>query len=344
LSPVDELEVIEKEALEALGAAGSTERVQELQIVYLGRKGPLARVGKTLGTLPVEERKLVGQAANRVRRLIETAIADKLADLDNSERAGRLEAERLDITLPGRKPPTGKLHPLTEVLEEIVDIFVGLGFQVAEGPLVETDYYSFQALNIPQDHAARSMQDTFYVDTGAPEPYVLRPHTSPMQARVMESGPPPHYMVVPGVVARRDEVDANHLAQFMQIEGFAVDEGISFSDLKGVLQAFARQMFGANLTVRMHPSYFPFTEPSAEVYVSCFACDGSGCATCRGEGWIEILGAGMIHPNVFRSVGYPPSTTGFAFGMGVERIAKLKYSVNDLRTFYENDLRFLDAR
>jgi phenylalanyl-tRNA synthetase alpha chain len=344
LSPVDELEVIEKEALEALGAAGSTERVQELQIVYLGRKGPLARVGKTLGTLPVEERKLVGQAANRVRGLIETAIADRLADLDNSERAGRLEAERLDITLPGRKPPTGKLHPLTEVLEEIVDIFVGLGFQVAEGPLVETDYYSFQALNIPQDHAARSMQDTFYVDTGAPEPYVLRPHTSPMQARVMESGPPPHYMVVPGVVARRDEVDANHLAQFMQIEGFAVDEGISFSDLKGVLQAFARQMFGANLTVRMHPSYFPFTEPSAEVYVSCFACDGSGCATCRGEGWIEILGAGMIHPNVFRSVGYPPSTTGFAFGMGVERIAKLKYSVNDLRTFYENDLRFLDAR
>jgi phenylalanyl-tRNA synthetase alpha chain len=344
LSPVDELELIEKEALEALGAADSSDRVQELQIVYLGRKGPLARVGKTLGTLPVEERKLVGQAANRVRGLIESAIAGKLADLDNSERAGRLEAERLDITLPGRKPPTGKLHPLTVVLEEIVDIFVGLGFQVAEGPLVETDYYSFQALNIPQDHAARSMQDTFYVDTGAPEPYVLRPHTSPMQARVMESGPPPHYMVVPGVVARRDEIDANHLAQFMQIEGFAVDEGISFSDLKGVLQAFARQMFGDNLTVRMHPSYFPFTEPSAEVYVSCFACDGSGCPTCRGEGWIEILGAGMIHPNVFRSVGYPPSTTGFAFGMGVERIAKLKYSVNDLRTFYENDLRFLDAR
>jgi phenylalanyl-tRNA synthetase alpha chain len=344
LSPVDELENIEKEALEALGAAASSERVQELQIAYLGRKGPLARVGKTLGTLPVEERKLVGQAANRVRGLIEKTISEKLSELDNSERAGRLEAERLDITLPGRKPPTGKLHPLTEVLEEIVDIFVGLGFQVAEGPLVETDYYSFQALNIPQDHAARSMQDTFYVDTGATEPYVLRPHTSPMQARVMESGPPPHYMVVPGVVARRDEIDANHLAQFMQIEGFAVDDGISFSDLKGVLEAFARQMFGANLTVRMHPSYFPFTEPSAEVYVSCFACDGSGCATCRGEGWIEILGAGMIHPNVFRSVGYPPSTTGFAFGMGVERIAKLKFSVTDLRTFYENDLRFLDAR
>ena len=344
MSPVDELESIEKQALDALGEAGSSARVQELQIAYLGRKGPLARVGKTLGSLPVEERKVVGQVANRVRGLIESAIADKLAALDNAERGGRLEAERLDITLPGRMPPTGRLHPLTEVLEEIVDIFVGLGFQVAEGPLVETDYYSFQALNIPQDHAARSMQDTFYVDTGAPQPYVLRPHTSPMQVRLMEAAPPPHYVVVPGVVARRDEIDANHLAQFMQIEGLAVDEGISFADLKGVLQVFARQMFGSNLTVRMHPSYFPFTEPSAEVYVSCFACDGSGCATCRGEGWIEIMGAGMVHPNVFRSVGYPASTTGFAFGMGIERIAKLKYSVNDLRTFYENDLRFLDAR
>ncbi len=344
MSPVDELQGIEREALEALEAAASSDRVRELEIVYLGRKGPLNRVGKTLGTLPVEERKVVGQAANRVRGLIESAIARKLADLDELERAGRLEAERLDVTLPGRTPPTGRIHPLTEVLDEIVDIFVGLGFQVAEGPLVETDYYSFQALNIPQDHAARSMQDTFYVDTGNEQPFVLRPHTSPMQVRLMETTKPPLYVVVPGVVARRDEVDANHLAQFMQIEGLAVDEGISFSDLKGVLDVFAKQMFGANLTVRMHPSYFPFTEPSAEVYVSCFACDGSGCATCRGEGWIEIMGAGMVHPNVFRSVGYPPETTGFAFGMGIERIAKLKYSVNDLRSFYENDLRFLDSR
>ncbi|CAN5819076.1 phenylalanine--tRNA ligase subunit alpha [soil metagenome] len=344
MSAIDELQGIEKEALHEVEAAGSSERVQELQIIYLGRKGPLARVGKSLGGLPAEERKLVGQAANRVRGLIESAIAEKLAEQDKMERAGRLESERLDITLPGRTPATGRLHPLTEALEEIVDIFVGLGFSVAEGPLVETDYYSFQALNIPQDHAARSMQDTFYVDTGASQPYVLRPHTSPMQVRLMESAPPPHYVVVPGVVARRDEIDANHLAQFMQIEGLAVDEGISFADLKGVLQVFARQMFGSNLTVRMHPSYFPFTEPSAEVYVSCFACDGSGCAICRGEGWIEIMGAGMVHPNVFGSVGYPASTTGFAFGMGVERIAKLKYSVNDLRTFYENDLRFLDSR
>jgi phenylalanyl-tRNA synthetase alpha chain len=344
MSPVDELQGIEREALEALEAAASSDRVRELEIVYLGRKGPLNRVGKTLGTLPVEERKVVGQAANRVRGLIQSAIARKLADLDELERAGRLEAERLDVTLPGRTPPTGRIHPLTEVLDEIVDIFVGLGFQVAEGPLVETDYYSFQALNIPQDHAARSMQDTFYVDTGSEQPFVLRPHTSPMQVRLMETTKPPLYVIVPGVVARRDEVDANHLAQFMQIEGLAVDEGITFSDLKGVLDVFAKQMFGANLTVRMHPSYFPFTEPSAEVYVSCFACDGSGCATCRGEGWIEIMGAGMVHPNVFRSVGYPPETTGFAFGMGIERIAKLKYSVSDLRSFYENDLRFLDSR
>ncbi|HVL50048.1 MAG TPA: phenylalanine--tRNA ligase subunit alpha [Actinomycetota bacterium] len=344
MNATEELEAIEKEALLALHDAESSDRVKELEIAYLGRKGPLARLGKTLGSLPLEERRSTGQVANRVRGLIAEAISVKLADLDEAEREGRLEAERLDVTLPGRTPSAGKLHPLTEVLEEIVDIFVGLGFQVAEGPLVETDYYSFQALNIPPDHAARSMQDTFYVDTGNTEPFVLRPHTSPMQARVMEAAPPPHYVVVPGVVARRDEVDANHLAQFMQVEGFAVDEGIRFSDLKGVLDVFAKRMFGAHLTVRMHPSYFPFTEPSAEVYVLCFACNGSGCPTCRGEGWIEIMGAGMIHPNVFEAVGYPAETTGFAFGMGVERIAKLKFSVKDLRSFYENDLRFLDAR
>lgn len=344
MSPVAELEEIQKQALQALQEAASSDRVRELEIAYLGRKGPLARIGKSLATLPPEERKTVGQAANRVRGSVTSAIAAKLAELDRTERVYRLEAERLDVTLPGRVPPTGRLHPLTEVLEEIVDIFVGLGFGVAEGPLVETDYYSFQALNIPKDHAARSMQDTFYVDTDNEQPFVLRPHTSPMQVRLMEKTDPPLYVVVPGVVARRDEVDANHLAQFMQIEGLAVDDGISFADLKGVLEVFAKQMFGSHLTVRMHPSYFPFTEPSAEVYVSCFACDGSGCATCRGEGWIEIMGAGMVHPNVFRAVGYPVETTGFAFGMGIERIAKLKYSVNDLRSFYENDLVFLDSR
>lgn len=341
-SLVDELDSIGQKAVAALEGAGSSDQVRELEIEFLGRKGALSGIGKSLGSLPVEDRKLVGQAANRVRSLIESAIETKLQALRSSEEAARLQSERLDVTLPGRTPSAGKLHPLSEIQEEIVDIFVGLGFQVAEGPLVETDYYSFQALNIPPDHAARSMQDTFYVE-GGDETLVLRPHTSPVQVRLMEASPPPHYVVVPGVVARRDEVDANHLAVFSQIEGLAVDEGISFADLKGVLEVFAKQMFGPSLTVRMHPSYFPFTEPSAEVYVSCFACDGSGCATCRGEGWIEIMGAGMVHPNVFRTVGYPPQTTGFAFGMGIERIAKLRYSIADLRSFYENDLRLLDS-
>jgi phenylalanyl-tRNA synthetase alpha chain len=340
-SLVDELDSIGQKAVAALEGAGSSDQVRELEIEFLGRKGPVASIGKALGTLPVEDRKVVGQAANRVRGLIEQAIADRLNALRTQEEAARLQGERVDVTLPGRTPPMGKLHPLTEIQEEIVDIFVGLGFQVAEGPLVETDWYSFQALNIPPDHAARSMQDTFYVE--GDENLVLRPHTSPVQVRLMESSPPPHYVVVPGVVARRDEVDANHLAVFSQVEGLAVDEGISFADLKGVLEVFAKQMFGSHLTVRMHPSYFPFTEPSAEVYVSCFACDGSGCATCRGEGWIEIMGAGMVHPNVFEASGYPRETTGFAFGMGIERIAKLKYSVADLRWFYENDLRLLDS-
>jgi phenylalanyl-tRNA synthetase alpha chain len=338
---VDELDSIGQKAVAALEGAGSSEQVRELEIEFLGRKGPVASIGKSLGTLPVEDRKLVGQAANRVRGLIEQAISDRKRALRSHEEAARLQAERLDVTLPGRTPPVGKLHPLTEVQEEIIDIFVGLGFQVAEGPLVETDWYSFQALNIPPDHAARSMQDTFYIE--GDDNLVLRPHTSPVQVRLMESAPPPHYVVVPGVVARRDEVDANHLAVFSQIEGLAVDEGISFADLKGVLEVFAKQIFGAGLTVRMHPSYFPFTEPSAEVYVSCFACDGSGCATCRGEGWIEIMGAGMVHPNEFEAVGYPRETTGFAFGMGIERIAKLRYSIADLRSLYENDLRLLDS-
>lgn len=340
---VKELEAIANEALASLDGAQSSDAVREIQITYLGRKGPLAKISKSLGALPAQERKTVGQAANRVRSQVEGAISDRLEAMQEQERAARLEAERVDVTLPGRTPPMGRLHPLTETLEEIVDIFVGLGFTVAEGPLVESDYYSFQALNIPPDHAARSMQDTFYVDTGAEEMLVLRPHTSPTQIRVMETAPPPHYVVMPGTVCRRDEVDANHLAVFSQIEGLAVDDGITFADLKGVLEVFAKQMFGKNLRVRMHPSYFPFTEPSAEVYVSCFACDGSGCATCRGEGWIEIIGAGMVHPNVFRSVGYSSETTGFAFGMGIERIAKLRYGISDLRSFYENDTRLLGS-
>lgn len=339
---VAELDAIALKAQGEVQASSTSAQVHEVEVQFLGRKGPVSSIGKSLGALEADDRKLVGQAANRVRGLIKSAIAGRLEQFGHSEQVARLQAERVDVTLPGRTPALGKLHPLTEIQEEIVDIFVGLGFQVAEGPLVETDYYSFQALNIPPDHAARSMQDTFYVEGGA-ETLVLRPHTSPVQVRLMEASPPPHYVVVPGVVCRRDEVDANHLAVFSQIEGLAVDEGISFADLKGVLEVFAKNMFGSHLTVRMHPSYFPFTEPSAEVYVSCYACDGSGCPTCRGEGWIEIMGAGMVHPNVFRTVGYPPETTGFAFGMGIERIAKLRYSITDLRSFYENDLKLLSS-
>ncbi|HEX2259726.1 MAG TPA: phenylalanine--tRNA ligase subunit alpha, partial [Actinomycetota bacterium] len=329
---ISELHAVRDEALAALDTAADSQQLRQLEIQFLGRKGPLARVGKSLASLPVESRKTVGRAANEVRDLIESQIAEKRSRLEILEQAGRWEAERVDVTLPGRRPPAGRLHPLTQVLEEIVDVFVGLGYQVAEGPVIETDYYNFQALNFPPDHPARSMHDTFYVESDGDTPLLLRTHTSPMQIRSMEASKPPLYVVFPGTVCRRDEVDANHLAVFTQIEGLAVDEGISFADLKGTLEVFAKATFGSHLEVRMNPSYFPFTEPSAEVYVSCFACDKAGCPTCKGEGWIEIMGAGMVHPNVFRAVGYDPEITGFAFGMGVERIAKLRYAISDLRS------------
>jgi phenylalanyl-tRNA synthetase alpha chain len=338
-----ELNNIGDQALAALEAAADSQQLRELEIQFLGRKGPLARVGKSLAGLPVESRKSVGRTANEVRGLIESKLAEKRFQMESLEQAGRREAERVDVTLPGRRPAAGKLHPLTEVLEEIVDTFVGLGYQVAEGPVIESDYYNFQALNFPPDHPARSMHDTFYVESDPVAPLLLRTHTSPMQIRSMEAASPPMYVVFPGTVCRKDEIDANHLAVFTQIEGLAVDEGISFADLKGTLEVFAKATFGSHLEVRMNPSYFPFTEPSAEVYVSCFACDKAGCPTCRGEGWIEIMGAGMVHPNVFRAVGYDPEVTGFAFGMGIERIAKLRYSIGDLRSFHENDLRLLQS-
>jgi phenylalanyl-tRNA synthetase alpha chain len=340
---ISELNSVRDVALATLEEATDSEQLRQLEIQFLGRKGPLARVGKSLAGLPIESRRTVGRAANEVRGLIESQIAEKRSKLESSERAGRWEAERIDVTLPGRRPPAGRLHPLTLVLDEIIDTFVGLGYQVAEGPVIETDYYNFQALNFPPDHPARSMHDTFYVESDEGTPLLLRTHTSPMQIRSMEAAKPPLYVVFPGTVCRKDEVDANHLAVFSQIEGLAVDEGISFADLKGTLEVFAKATFGSHLEVRMNPSYFPFTEPSAEVYVSCFACNKAGCPTCKGEGWIEIMGAGMVHPNVFRAVGYDPEVTGFAFGMGIERIAKLRYAISDLRSFHENDLRLFEA-
>jgi len=337
------LDSIKSDGLAAIGRAQSTADVMDLEVGLLGRKSPFAEIGRGLREFSPEDRRSVGQASNAVRLALESALEAQRQTLAAGESQSRLAADRIDVTLPGRRAPFGRLHPLTQVLDQIIDTFIGLGFKVAEGPVIETDHYNFEALNFPQDHAARSMHDTFYLEAGEGEPLLLRTHTSPMQVRLMESTPPPLYAVVPGVCCRRDEIDANHLSVFTQIEGLAVDEGISFADLKGTLEVFAKAIFGPGLRVRMHPSYFPFTEPSAEVYVSCFACDGSGCPTCKGEGWIEIMGAGMVHPNVFRAVGYDPEITGFAFGMGIERIAKLMYSINDLRSFYENDLRFLSG-
>lgn len=338
---LDQLNSIRLEAISQIREAQSEGRVRELQGAHLGRKSLFAQIGRQLRDLPEEARRQVGRVSNKVRSEIEAAILERLGMLEAAESAFRVESERLDVTLPGRRPPAGRVHPLSQVLDEILDTFSGLGFSLAEGPVVETDRYNFEALNFPKDHPARSMHDTFFLEPQDGEQLLLRTHTSPMQIRLMESTPPPLYVVVPGICCRRDEVDANHIAVFTQVEGLAVDKGISFADLKGTLEHFAKALFGPDLRVRMHPSYFPFTEPSAEVYVSCFACDGSGCPTCKGEGWIEIMGAGMVHPDVFRAGGYDPGITGFAFGMGVERIAKLKYAVSDLRSFYENDLGFL---
>jgi phenylalanyl-tRNA synthetase alpha chain len=337
------LDAIRAEALAAVSAAEDTAALRDAEVRALGRKGPLARLMGSLGSLGAEERKAVGQAANEARDAIRAAIAERGAALEAAERGQRLAAERLDVTLPGRTPPLGRTHPVTRVIDEVVDIFVGMGFRVAEGPEVESDWYNFEALNMPADHPARSMWDTLYVEANPHGQPLLRTHTSPVQGRVMETTPPPTYVVVPGRAFRRDLADTTHLTAFHQIEGLAVDEGISFADLKGTLEVFARQMFGPNLRVRMIPHYFPFTEPSAEVLVSCFVCDGAGCRTCRGEGWIEIMGAGMVHPNVFRAVGYDPEVTGFAFGMGPERIAMLRYEIPDIRWLYENDTRFLEA-
>jgi phenylalanyl-tRNA synthetase alpha chain len=337
------LDAIRTEALEAIAKAADTAALREAEVRALGRKGPLARLTGSLGALDPEERKAVGQAANRTRDAIETAIAERGMELEATERIERLAAERLDVTLPGRTPLLGRTHPITRVIDEVVDIFVGMGFRVAEGPEVESDWYNFEALNMPADHPARSMWDTLYVEPNPHGQPLLRTHTSPVQGRVMQTTPPPAYVVVPGRAFRRDLADTTHLTAFHQIEGLAVDEGISFADLKGTLEVFAKQMFGPNLRVRMIPHYFPFTEPSAEVLVSCFVCDGAGCRTCRGEGWIEIMGAGMVHPNVFRAVGYDPEVTGFAFGMGPERIAMLRYEIPDIRWLYENDTRFLEA-
>ncbi|MGH2704013.1 MAG: phenylalanine--tRNA ligase subunit alpha [Actinomycetota bacterium] len=355
------LDEIRHGALAEIESAEDSARLRDLEIRFLGRKSRLAEILSGLGGQPPEVRREVGKAANETRAAITDAIGKRTELLAGGERAARLDVERLDVTLPGRRPSAGHLHPITQVVDEIIDVFVGLGFNAVEGPEAESEYYSFEALNMPADHPARSMWDTLYLEPNAHGQALLRPHTSPVQIRVMEATKPPVYVVVPGRTFRRDVADSTHLPVFSQVEGLAVDEGISFADLKGTLEAFAQALFGERLRVRMVPHYFPFTEPSAEVLVSCFVCDGTGvvdprpksgrgqgagtiqCRTCRGEGWIEIMGAGMVHPNVFRAVGYDPEVTGFAFGMGAERIALLRYGVPDIRWFYESDMRFLES-
>ena len=320
-----------------ISRAANRADLDDLRVRYLGKKGRLTEILRSVPTLPLSERPAVGREANATRAAIEAALAERLGVVERAERQARLAADRLDLSLPGRRVTPGGLHPLTQVLDEIIDVFVGLGFAVAEGPEVETDYNNFEALNIPKDHPARDMQDTFYVE----EEVLLRTHTSPVQIRTMTRQAPPVRIICPGRVYRRD-ADITHSPMFTQVEGLAVDRNISMGDLKGTLELFARELFGPASRIRFRPSFFPFTEPSAEVDVLCFLCQGSGCRVCKQSGWLEILGSGMVHPQVLRNVGYDPeAVTGWAFGMGVERVAMLKFGVDDIRLFFESDLRFL---
>ena len=331
------VDAIAGEARAAIGRAASSADLEALRVRYLGRQGALTMLLRSLGTLPAAERPLVGAAANEAKRELEALLDARLAEAQAHERRQQREGQRVDLTLPGRRPPLGAIHPLTRVHDEIVAIFVGLGFSVAEGPEIESDYYNFEALNLPPDHPARDMQDTFYLA----EDTLLRTHTSPVQIRWMQAHRPPVRIIAPGKVYRRD-ADITHSPMFHQFEGLAVDRDISMADLKGTLELFAREMFGPRSKIRFRPSFFPFTEPSAEVDVLCFLCGGDGCRVCTQSGWLEILGSGMVHPQVLKNVGYDPEeVTGWAFGMGVERIAMLKYGIDDIRLFFENDLRFL---
>lgn len=333
-----QLEAIQNQALEKLSAISDIKELDDLKVAYLGKKGELTQILKGMGSLSAEERPIIGQMANDVRVVLEEAISNAKERLIKALRNEKLKNEVLDITMPGKVKTLGKKHPLTIVFDEMKDIFLGMGYEIAEGPEVELDYHSFEALNIPKDHPARDTQDTFYIS----ENVVLRPHTSPVQIRHMKSNTPPMRIICPGRVYRSDAVDATHSPVFHQLEGLVIDKGVTMGDLVGTLQAFAKSIFGENTKIRLRPHHFPFTEPSAEVDVSCWGCDGSGCRICKGEGWVEILGAGMVHPNVLRECGIDPDVySGFAFGMGVERITMGKYGIDDLRLLFENDIRFL---
>jgi phenylalanyl-tRNA synthetase alpha chain len=333
----EELEKLRNEVLISISQASTEKELSEIRVGVLGRKGNLTQLLKRLGTLPEEDRREIGKRANQVKGDLEKRIEETLLQIQGRERREALEKEKIDVTLPGRRVPVGRRHPLTQILDEIMDIFSRLGFEVAEGPEVELDYYNFEALNIPKGHPAREMQATFFIS----DEVVLRTHTSPMEVRTMEKHPPPVRIISPGPAYRRDS-DPTHSPMFHQVEGLLVDKGITFADLKGVLTVFVHQMFGKETRLRFRPSFFPFTEPSAEIDIECFICGGKGCGVCSNTGWLEILGSGMTDPAVFGFVDYDPEeVTGFAFGMGVERIAMLKYGINDIRLFYTNDMRFL---
>ncbi|HQB37923.1 MAG TPA: phenylalanine--tRNA ligase subunit alpha [Deltaproteobacteria bacterium] len=333
----EQLERLKTESLCAIAAAVTEGEIQDIRVRVFGRKGELTALMKGLGTLAPEERPQVGQLVNATRDGIESALGSRLADVREKVRMEKLRSERIDVTLPGRKPVCGSKHPITLVIEEVCDIFAGLGFAVAEGPEIEHDWYNFEALNFPPEHPARDMQDTFFTENSL----LLRTHTSPVQIRTMLKQKPPLRIIAPGTVYRCDS-DATHSPMFHQIEGLMVDKQISFADLKGILTIFTNQLFGQKTGVRLRPSFFPFTEPSAEVDIACVICGGKGCRVCKNSGWLEILGAGMVDPEVFRHVNYnSEELSGFAFGMGIERIAMLKYGISDMRLLFENDVRFL---
>ena len=335
-----EIRTVKQEAREKIASASSTQELQDIRIAYLGKKGSIQALMAEMKNLPKEEKPVFGQQVNAVKQEVTVALSEKMEELKKAELAESLKKEKIDITLEGDKMERGTVHPLTMIQQELEDLFIGMGYKVAEGPEVELDYYNFELANLPKDHPARDMQDTFYIDPNT----LLRTHTTAMQMRELEKakGQLPIKLICPGKVYRRDDDDATHSHQFMQCEGLVVGEHITLADLKGTLEFMADAMFGSGRKVRFRPSYFPFTEPSVEVDVSCPFCNGKGCNVCKGSGWIEILGAGMVHPHVLEMNGFDPEKcSGFAFGVGLERVAMLKYGIDDIRNFYTNDIRFL---
>lgn len=341
----ERLNALAEAARTQLSSATTVVAVEELRVKYLGKKGELSAILGGMGKLAPDERRQVGEMANKVKGELESLLSQATERVGELALSAELKGAKIDVTLPGRIGPVGRRHPVSQTLEDIVDVFARLGFDVAHGPEIELDWYNFEALNVPADHPARDMQDTFYVEAkwleASQGPVLLRTHTSPVQIRTMLAEKPPLRAVMPGRVYRKDS-DVTHTPMFHQVEGLYVDSQVTFAELKGTLDAFAKAFFGADVKTRFRPSFFPFTEPSAEVDVSCVMCAGKGCRVCKQSGWLEVLGAGMVHPNVFKASGYDPAqVTGFAFGMGVERLAMLRYAIDDLRTMFENDYRFL---